>query len=234
VLLCKSRGDLASTLSRHTNHNLAARISNHWALCARALLPWHTLPHIASLRRCIAPPPTLTLTLRCMLMRRALPATLLTTHRKLIILATMPQHLTMRRAPIYPPSRYEMGTYSTLSPTMYPPASTAAAYPAYESGLAPPNAGSVAGLPSSPSNQGNGVMPRVPNSRPKPQCWEHGCSGRQFSTFSNLLRHQREKSGTAAKSYCPRCGAEFTRTTSRNGHMAHEKCKPRRTSDSSR
>ncbi|KAL8779033.1 MAG: hypothetical protein Q9213_007131 [Squamulea squamosa] len=60
----------------------------------------------------------------------------------------------------------------------------------------------------------------------KPQCFDHGCNGRQFSTFSNLLRHQREKSGTASKSYCPRCGAEFTRTTARNGHMAHDKCKP--------
>lgn len=69
---------------------------------------------------------------------------------------------------------------------------------------------------------------RVVHSRPKPQCWEHGCNGRQFSTFSNLLRHQREKSGAAAKSTCPNCGAEFTRTTARNGHMAHEKCKQRR------
>ncbi|KAF7555620.1 hypothetical protein G7046_g6512 [Stylonectria norvegica] len=40
---------------------------------------------------------------------------------------------------------------------------------------------------------------RVVQSRPKPRCWEHGCNGRQFSTFSNLLRHQREKSGQAAK-----------------------------------
>lgn len=73
---------------------------------------------------------------------------------------------------------------------------------------------------------------RVLNSKPKPQCWEHGCNGREFSTFSNLLRHQREKSGTAQKSYCPKCGAEFTRTTARNGHLAHEKCsKPRRASD---
>lgn len=73
---------------------------------------------------------------------------------------------------------------------------------------------------------------RVLNQRPKPQCWEHGCNGRQFSTFSNLLRHQREKSGTAAKSYCPKCGAEFTRTTARNGHLAHDKCqKQRRHSD---
>ncbi|KXT03752.1 hypothetical protein AC578_740 [Pseudocercospora eumusae] len=73
---------------------------------------------------------------------------------------------------------------------------------------------------------------RVLNQRPKPQCWEHGCNGRQFSTFSNLLRHQREKSGTASKSYCPKCGAEFTRTTARNGHLAHDKCtKQRRSSD---
>lgn len=69
---------------------------------------------------------------------------------------------------------------------------------------------------------------RVVHSRPKPQCWEHGCNGRQFSTFSNLLRHQREKSGAAAKSTCPHCGAEFTRTTARNGHMLHDKCKQRR------
>lgn len=71
---------------------------------------------------------------------------------------------------------------------------------------------------------------RVVHSRPKPQCWEHGCNGRQFSTFSNLLRHQREKSGASQKSSCPNCGAEFTRTTARNGHMAHDKCKSRRNS----
>lgn len=66
---------------------------------------------------------------------------------------------------------------------------------------------------------------RVVHSRPKPQCWDHGCNGRQFSTFSNLLRHQREKSGQAAKATCPNCGAEFTRTTARNGHLLHDKCK---------
>ncbi|KAH9908720.1 hypothetical protein F4778DRAFT_718412 [Xylariomycetidae sp. FL2044] len=69
---------------------------------------------------------------------------------------------------------------------------------------------------------------RVVQSRPKPQCWEHGCNGRQFSTFSNLLRHQREKSGQATKATCPNCGAEFTRTTARNGHLLHDKCKSRR------
>jgi uncharacterized Zn-finger protein len=74
-------------------------------------------------------------------------------------------------------------------------------------------------------------MPRVLNSRPKPQCFEHGCNGRQFSTFSNLLRHQREKSGTAMKSQCPKCHAEFTRTTAMKGHMQHDKCKARRPSE---
>ncbi|KAK5945960.1 hypothetical protein PMZ80_000099 [Knufia obscura] len=61
--------------------------------------------------------------------------------------------------------------------------------------------------------------------RQKPQCWDHGCNGRQFSTFSNLLRHQREKSGTANKARCPHCGTEFTRTTARNGHLYGGKCK---------
>ena len=160
-----------------------------------------------------------------------LRATLLLTLRRSSPNLTCNRKLMVSRHPIYPPSSYEVTGYNPLPPTMYPPSSTAAAYPSYEPqpNLAPP-----AGLPSSPSAQTNGVMPRVLNSRPKPQCWEHGCNGRQFSTFSNLLRHQREKSGTATKSYCPRCGAEFTRTTARNGHMQHEKCKQRRTSDSSR
>ncbi|KAH8704829.1 hypothetical protein BGW36DRAFT_2313 [Talaromyces proteolyticus] len=66
---------------------------------------------------------------------------------------------------------------------------------------------------------------RVLESRPKPQCWDHGCNGREFSTFSNLLRHQRERSGAAAKSECPHCGAVFTRTTARNTHISQGKCK---------
>ncbi|KAI7776595.1 hypothetical protein LA080_004745 [Diaporthe eres] len=75
---------------------------------------------------------------------------------------------------------------------------------------------------------GNQGHVRVVQSRPKPQCWEHGCNGRQFSTFSNLLRHQREKSGQATKVSCPDCGAEFARTTARNGHLLHQKCKHKR------
>ncbi|KAJ5899471.1 hypothetical protein N7495_004215 [Penicillium taxi] len=66
---------------------------------------------------------------------------------------------------------------------------------------------------------------RVISSRPRPQCWDHGCNGREFSTFSNLLRHQREKSGVVAKAECPICRAVFTRTTARNIHVAQGKCK---------
>ncbi|KAL2020661.1 hypothetical protein VTK56DRAFT_8057 [Thermocarpiscus australiensis] len=76
-----------------------------------------------------------------------------------------------------------------------------------------------------PGSHDAGSQVRVVHSRPKPQCWDHGCNGRQFSTFSNLLRHQREKSGQATKAICPNCGAEFTRTTARNGHLLHDKCK---------
>ncbi|RMJ21430.1 hypothetical protein PHISP_07705, partial [Aspergillus sp. HF37] len=66
---------------------------------------------------------------------------------------------------------------------------------------------------------------RVVGSQPRPQCWEHGCNGREFSTFSNLLRHQREKSGAVAKAECPVCGAVFTRSTARNIHVEQGKCR---------
>ena len=35
----------------------------------------------------------------------------------------------------------------------------------------------------------------------KPQCWDHGCNGRRFSTFSNLLRHQRETNRASTKNH---------------------------------
>lgn len=75
----------------------------------------------------------------------------------------------------------------------------------------------------------NQASVRVVLSRPRPQCWEHGCNGRQFSTFSNLLRHQREKSGQAVKASYPDYGAEFNSTTARNGHLLHQKCRQRST-----
>lgn len=80
---------------------------------------------------------------------------------------------------------------------------------------------------NSPQQHGNQGHARASQSRPKPQCWEHGCNGRQFSTFSNLLRHQREKSGQIEAS-CPDCEAEGFPTRPRNGHMLNKKCKHKR------
>ncbi|KAJ9620942.1 hypothetical protein H2203_007528 [Taxawa tesnikishii (nom. ined.)] len=125
------------------------------------------------------------------------------------------------------PSLYDANGYNPAFTSASPPQ---AFQPAHSLSYPPPVVSSNVGQPQPRMNGETQV--RVLNQRPKPQCWEHGCNGRQFSTFSNLLRHQREKSGTAAKSYCPKCGAEFTRTTARNGHLAHEKCtKQRRSSD---
>ena len=56
------------------------------------------------------------------------------------------------------------------------------------------------------------------------RCWEHGCGGRLFSTKSNLARHQREKAGTSPKSMCHKCGANFTRSTARDSHLATKSC----------
>ena len=127
-------------------------------------------------------------------------------------------------------NRYDGGMYSQPIGSA-PPGSQL-----YASSRSPSYPGPMHGAPAGEMmpkpNGGSDAAMRVLNQRPKPQCWEHGCNGRQFSTFSNLLRHQREKSGTASKSYCPRCGAEFTRTTARNGHLAHDKCtKTRRDSE---
>ncbi|KAM4059681.1 putative transcription factor c2h2 protein [Hirsutella rhossiliensis] len=109
------------------------------------------------------------------------------------------------------------GDYSTRTPSLSMTQDAGMLYP-MPTVAAASNTGSAEG----------GSHVRVVQSRPKPRCWEHGCNGRQFSTFSNLLRHQREKSGQAAKAMCPNCGAEFTRTTARNGHLLHDKCKQRR------
>ena len=127
------------------------------------------------------------------------------------------------------PSLYDSGMYAQPFTTAPPSAQVYA--PSQSLSYPPPFVGSsVNEVLAKPLGSDSSI--RVLNQRPKPQCWEHGCNGRQFSTFSNLLRHQREKSGTASKSYCPKCGAEFTRTTARNGHLAHDKCtKQRRASD---
>jgi hypothetical protein len=152
----------------------------------------------------------------------------LSTHQ-LPVGSTSPQlNNNLERSPNY----YEPNIYSNsfTSPPVQPPHQL---YQGAQSFSYPPPQplGSNNARHGFPARVGSESHVRVINQKPKPQCWDHGCNGREFSTFSNLLRHQREKSGTAAKSYCPKCGAEFTRTTARNGHLAHEKCsKQRRTS----
>lgn len=142
-------------------------------------------------------------------------------------------------------SKYANSYVSERSPSLYDPryyaspVSNSQALPPPSSstglGYSMPQYGSAA--PSQAYQRSDSIASassssaKASNPKEKPQCWEHGCNGREFSTFSNLLRHQREKSGTASKSYCPRCGAEFTRTTARNGHLAHDKCTKRRASD---
>ncbi|OXV06304.1 hypothetical protein Egran_05927 [Elaphomyces granulatus] len=113
---------------------------------------------------------------------------------------------------------YDLNQATFVTSTLYPhPAAPDSRVPVTASPYLPSS--SIRGSPEPESQV------RVIESRPKPQCWDHGCNGREFSTFSNLLRHQRERSGAAAKSECPHCGAIFTRTTARNTHIAQGKCK---------
>ncbi|KAL5371724.1 hypothetical protein PMIN03_012674 [Paraphaeosphaeria minitans] len=128
--------------------------------------------------------------------------------------------------PLYPSNSYGNNGCTTLPTASYPSITSPAPYPSYgySTCFVRHSVGPAPGSTTPSRSQTSGPMPRILNTKAKPQCWDHSCNGRQFSTFSNLLRHQREKSGMAAKSYCPRCGAEFTRPTARTNHMAHEKC----------
>lgn len=58
----------------------------------------------------------------------------------------------------------------------------------------------------------------------QPQCWDHGCNGRPFSTNGNLKRHQREKSENCEKHICEKCGRDFTRVEARNKHAEKDIC----------
>lgn len=135
--------------------------------------------------------------------------------------------------PVYSMSTVNPTVYSGPSPLATQIAPSIPVYPHhYQSGpRSSPNQSISSHSEQDSRAESSRAIPGPGGARERPQCWEHGCNGREFSTFSNLLRHQREKSGTAAKSYCPNCNAEFTRTTARNGHMEHGKCKPRRSSD---
>ena len=116
--------------------------------------------------------------------------------------------------PLFPP---RLGSNSVSH--QWPSSSAATQLPS----ISLPASSSYSPSPASSMDNAEGI--RILASRPKPQCFDHGCNGRQFSTFSNLLRHQREKSGSATKAVCPHCGTEFTRTTARNGHLYGGKCK---------
>ena len=61
------------------------------------------------------------------------------------------------------------------------------------------------------------------------RCWDHGCNGRLFSSKSNLMRHRKERSSSAAgnasnRAICPLCGAIFTRNSARDTHLAKQSC----------
>ena len=57
-----------------------------------------------------------------------------------------------------------------------------------------------------------------------PRCWEHDCNGREFSTWSNLARHRREKSKDHVRSRCPLCGMSFSRKVVLVNHVRRRKC----------
>lgn len=55
-------------------------------------------------------------------------------------------------------------------------------------------------------------------------CYDHGCDGRVFSSRSNLLRHQRERTPNARLLACPMCGATFYRVWTRDYHVKSARC----------
>ncbi|KAL4879274.1 hypothetical protein BJY04DRAFT_220394 [Aspergillus karnatakaensis] len=57
------------------------------------------------------------------------------------------------------------------------------------------------------------------------RCWEHNCGGRAFSSLGNYERHIREKSGRAKSFTCEQCGQRFTRSTAKNKHIRHGRCR---------
>ncbi|KAL9110417.1 MAG: hypothetical protein Q9227_004961 [Pyrenula ochraceoflavens] len=170
-------------------------------------------------------------------------------------MATQPANYLVPHSYDYPnTSPGMMSQPSTTSPSFYPnsavvgvnrhhsvasvdpghlpmPVSSAGLAPAESMYTVPPPQATVSTSPNLHSTSypysSNPIRLLSPSPRPPPQCFEHGCGGRQFSTFSNLLRHQREKSGKASKSVCPNCGGVFTRTTARNGHLRGGKCRGR-------
>lgn len=59
----------------------------------------------------------------------------------------------------------------------------------------------------------------------KPRCPNPVCKGRQFSTDSNLLRHEREQHGPKRNYTCELCNAGFSRSTAKNNHRKNGACR---------
>ena len=56
------------------------------------------------------------------------------------------------------------------------------------------------------------------------RCWDHGCNGKKFLNYSNLVRHRRENGSARPRFICPMCGAYFSRSTARNQHLEKKSC----------
>ncbi|PVH90405.1 hypothetical protein DM02DRAFT_578007 [Periconia macrospinosa] len=125
--------------------------------------------------------------------------------------SSAPQHYSYPAVHGLPATPLGSNSTSYPPPSLYPPTSSSGYQSPYGPGQ--PTTLPVPGISSNQPQQASGVML---------QCWEHGCNGRQFSTISNLIRHEREKSGEKPKSICSKCGAKFTRPPTRNEHM--KKC----------
>jgi hypothetical protein len=83
---------------------------------------------------------------------------------------------------------------------------------------------SPAGMaPCEPITENAGQTPSLLTLQPR--CWQHGCQGRTFTSFSNYRRHVKEKEGRIKKAVCSRCGQQFARASGRNIHYAQRRCK---------
>lgn len=74
----------------------------------------------------------------------------------------------------------------------------------------------------SPPTERVPVPPEPSSSR---ACFDHGCNGRVFSSRSNLLRHQRERTPFARLLVCPMCGTTFYRLWTRDQHIKGARCR---------
>ncbi|KAL4869850.1 hypothetical protein BDV12DRAFT_166964 [Aspergillus spectabilis] len=88
-----------------------------------------------------------------------------------------------------------------------------------------PSESNTAPSPPTLSTQARPRPNRV--SKPPIRCWEHSCGGRAFSSLGNYERHLREKSGRAKSFTCEQCGQRFTRSTAKNKHIRHGRCRVR-------